>query len=576
MTCSRWFIALAVSFVPSIALADLSDFGEAGGASREYSNLAAHIPWENHLGDWSDAMGAPQGDVPFAEGELTRSSATVEIDVTDLVQRWSSGELRADGFFLRAGGGTVNVHSREATNESDRPVLVIDGTALAPEADTHLDDSTYRALGESQRLSIGHTLMRFPRDMIVGRTISSAILRLTIERAYPSGASMRVRVFACRQPRVITPIERGIAADFEMDRGIADHPDVYTAVDFAGDSWTRTDPRWTGRGGTVIDASSAPDVENGFVALDGQALRAGFASGANGGLGAQFHFPDGEQPDEVYSRYYLLVGTNFEPTVDGGKMPGFAFRPVSRCNGGDPDPTGTVCWSARGGFYTVVPANNPLAGLMPLSYYVYHPDQEGAYGSSWVWNIGYNALIQQGRWYCVDEHVRVNSSPGTHDGVLRAWINGRLAFEKTDILFRQSLELHVGEVWYNIYHGGTAPAPHDMYLYLDNLVVARSYIGPMGGLPDAPPPLEDGTLVTPGTDGGPIDADGGAIAGRDATARGDGGTTSDPSATDGGCTCSAGSSDASVFAWLLIAALSRSRRRSQRMGGPHAVGAQRT
>lgn len=561
MTCSRWCIALAVVFAPAIASADLSDFGEAGGASREYSNLAAHIPWENHLGDWSDAMDAPQGDVAFAEADVMRSSTTIEIDVTSLVQRWASGELRADGFFLRASSGSVHVHSREAGTESDRPALVIDGAAIGPEADTHLDDSTYQALGESARLTIGHALIRFPRDMIVGRTLSSAILRLTVESAYPSGSSMQVRVFACRQPRVITPIERGFASEVEMDRGIADHPEVYTAVDFGGDSWTRTDPSWTGRGGTIIDDSSAPDVANGFVALDGAALRAGFAEGENGGLGAQFHFPAGEQPDEVYSRYYLLVGASFEPTVDGGKMPGFAFRPVSRCNGGDPDPTGTVCWSARGGFYTVVPDGNPLAGLMPLSYYVYHPDQEGAYGSSWVWNIGYNALIQQGRWYCVDEYVRVNSAPGTHDGVLRAWINGRLAFEKTDILFRNTLELHVGEVWYNIYHGGTAPAPHDMYLYLDNLVVARSYIGPMGGLPDAPPPLEDGTLVVPGTDGGATDADGGAITDRDASARDDGGSTTTDPATDDGCACNAGSTGANTVAWLVIAALWRSRRR---------------
>jgi MYXO-CTERM domain-containing protein len=581
ITIPKTALALAAGaalLVPAFARADLGDFGEAEGATRTYSNLAARIPWENRwseatpdrMGDWSDAAGVPQGDEAFAEVTLSGRAEVVEIDVTSIVSRWASGDLRADGFFLRGRGGNASVHAREAANEADRPALILEGdgapVTLVAEADTHLASSTYQALGTRATLSIGRALVRFPREMIVGRTITRALLRLSIARVYSGATSLRV--FACRQPRAITPIERGIAAEFEMDRGIASHPDVYTFVDFAGDSWTTPDPRWTGRRGTIVDGTSASDVANGFDELDGPALRAGFLSGETGGLGAKFSFYDSEPPDEIYSRYYLRVGTNFEPRIEAGKMPGIAYRPDNDCNGGDPDFTGTRCWSARGGFWFAVPEGNPAAGLMPLSYYLYWPEQSGAYGEHFFWSRGYNGLVQQGRWYAVEEYVRMNT-PGARDGILRAWVNGRLAFDKTDVLFRNSDAIHVGEVWYNIYHGGTTPAPHDMWLYLDNLVIARRYIGPMGGVPDAPPPLEDGTLaepppVMPGADAGSAaPPDGGAIAGSDA------GTTTtpmidpaDPSPmATGGCSCDASASRADWLVALVAVVLLARRRR---------------
>ena len=31
----------------------------------------------------------------------------------------------------------------------------------------------------------------------------------------------------------------------------------------------------------------------------------------------------------------------------------------------------------------------------------------------------------------------------------------------------------------NVYHGGTRPSPCDRHLYIDNVVIAEKYIGPM-------------------------------------------------------------------------------------------------
>jgi MYXO-CTERM domain-containing protein len=536
------------SALAGVASADFSDWSDdRAGATRIYSNRAGRIPWENHLGDWSDAEGTPQGEVPFAEHVIAREATRVEIDVTALVQRWASGELRADGFFIRPGeSGTATIHSREAADPAVHPALLLETAegdlALAPEADTELSSSTVSAKGEEPDFHIGRALIRFPRAEIVGRTISRATL--VLHRASTGGGAVRARIFACRQSRVVMPVEHGFASGYELDRGIAAHPDVYVAVDFSGDQWTAEHRLWDDREGTVIDESHEAEVANGFVPLDGPAVRWGFAAGYNGGGGAMLAFPDGEEPDELYSRYYMRLGDNFTPTVDGGKFPGFAHRPHRdpKCNGGSYDRTGTMCWSARGHFNTLPPETNPFAGFLTLGYYVYHPEQEDEYGSNWEWNLGYDGHIARGRWYAIEQYVRMNT-PGEHDGILRAWVNGRLVMEKTDILFRNSDALHVGEVWYNIFHGGTAEAPHDMYLWVDNLVVARSYIGPSGGLPDVPPLLEDGTIAPP-RDGGAVPLDGALSsvdAGVGARPRGDGATaeTEDPRTVGAACSCRA-------------------------------------
>ena len=109
------------------------------------------------------------------------------------------------------------------------------------------------------------------------------------------------------------------------------------------------------------------------------------------------------------------------------------------------------------------------------------------------------------------------NTPGEHDGIIRAWVDGRPAFEKTDIMFRTVDTLKIEDIWMNVYHGGTAVSPYDQHLYIDNVVVARQYIGPMnaqlqdgpddpGSIPGNPaesgdPESSPGTPDTPGGGG---------------------------------------------------------------------------
>jgi hypothetical protein len=65
------------------------------------------------------------------------------------------------------------------------------------------------------------------------------------------------------------------------------------------------------------------------------------------------------------------------------------------------------------------------------------------------------------------------------DGEFEAWIDGRRVIHRTGLIYRRTDQLKIEEVWMDIYHGGTEDAPQDMTLYIDNVVIARSYIGPM-------------------------------------------------------------------------------------------------
>lgn len=99
------------------------------GATRDYYNRGASLPWRNYLGDWHDASDIPQGDAPFAMITLVddNTPAYAEWDVTTLVQAWVDGDYHARGFHLRGlgGEGPYNFYSKEHLVDTERPELVI-------------------------------------------------------------------------------------------------------------------------------------------------------------------------------------------------------------------------------------------------------------------------------------------------------------------------------------------------------------------------------------------------------------------------------------------------------------------
>ncbi|MDB0067967.1 hypothetical protein N9E90_01065, partial [Akkermansiaceae bacterium] len=86
-------------------------------------------------------------------------------------------------------------------------------------------------------------------------------------------------------------------------------------------------------------------------------------------------------------------------------------------------------------------------------------------------------LLEKNRWYCIEQYAKLNMI-GKGDGFLRAWIDGKLAFEKTDVRMRNTPKLKIQNIWINLYHGGRSPASNEDHVFIDNLIISRAYIGP--------------------------------------------------------------------------------------------------
>ena len=462
--------------------------GRADGASRDYYNRAARLEWRNRLGDWRDAKGVAQGNAPYATAKLTDDDTPryVEWDVTGLVGKWVRRELPNKGMFLRGieGSGKFDLRTREWTDAAQRPRLIVTAggrtQTLTPQADTHTEPSTYRSLGNADTLRLSmntnHVLLRFDLSRLAkAARITKATLRLYTHAQY-GGRSMAVGVFRCDQGHDLPPCDPavGLAAKYPADKGIEKDTDVVFFDGFESERWA---DGWSFARGT-IDVVAA-DPARRFQPFAGKALRVKIAKGANGALNLGYKFKQkiGREPEEIFFRYYLRLGQDWNQTVEGGKMPGISGT-YGRAGWGGRRTYGKKGWSARGSFFQTIPPGNPLAGRHPIGTYCYHADQKGTYGDTWIWSKGYRGYLTSNRWYCIEQYLKMNT-PGKTDGILKAWVDGRLAFEKTDIRFRHVTHLKIEQIWMNVYHGGRKPSPHDQHLFIDNVVIAKKYIGPV-------------------------------------------------------------------------------------------------
>ena len=499
MNGRRIYLAACILFIgTSVAFAEKNDWaegtvGQPDGATRDFYNRAAMLPWKHFMGDWRDAKNVAQGNDAYAVTRVIDSDTAkfVEWNVATLVAQWMDGKYQNQGFFLLTVGdrGTIKFTSRESRQSEQQPRLMlvgIDGSAeLTPQADTFLSKSTFRSMGDREGLEISDsnsTLLRFDLSTTkkLGK-LSKATLRLYTTQQY--GAA-DIGVFRCQQGHDLPASAAipGIAAKYRDDQGISKDTDVVFATDFEAKTWHK---EWTRAGEMDVVETIAADLIRNFKPLQQKALRVRIAKGNTGALNTLYKFgkQTRHEPEEIYFRYYLRLGNNWNQTVQGGKMPGISGTyGVAGWGGRKVD--GTDGWSARGAFQRSIPNENPLGGLHPIGTYCYHADMKGQYGDVWVWSRGYRGYLENNRWYCIEQFLKLNTpgnsgAPGKQDGVLRAWVDGRLAFEKTDIRFRHVDKLKIEQIWMNVYHGGTIPSPHDQHLFIDNVVVAKKYIGPM-------------------------------------------------------------------------------------------------
>jgi hypothetical protein len=465
------------------AAAPFDDSG--GGVTCRYYASDARLAWEHSGGDWVDALGVAQGPAPFAQTTVDARAGLqkVEIDVTPLGVAWVDGSIPAGTLLLRsltgARSGTVNIVSREVGRDGPRLVVTWDDgrrDSLAASADTYMACPTHRSLGRENLVKVGaseSTLLGFPWTQRSGREIKSLVLELHSPKQY--GRGVEVGVFGPRLPgaAAVAATQAGLSDGLVADAGLAGRADVLYVEDFEGSGWRTlvSDPA-TQDSLSVVETDRA---EN-FSALSGRALRVTVRKGTRQALNHQIRFSElpGGEPDAAYFRYHLRLGKHWDPMVDGGKMPGFAGT-YGQAGWGQRRVNGSNGWSARGAFFR---HRGPASSRERIfGTYAYTAATDSELGDMWGWNLGPTGRLQKQRWYAIEQFVQLNT-PGLSDGVLSVWIDGVLAFSKKDIRFRDTAALKVESVWLNVYHGGVEKADRDLTLYIDNLVIARRYIGP--------------------------------------------------------------------------------------------------
>lgn len=484
-------IALASMLFGSSAGANPPLTDSADGMTCHYYAVGFRLPWEKKGGDWLDAVGDIHGDVPFGSERIPTASGRQEfrIDVTSLAREWSGGAEPAGGLLLRMvpgeKSGIVDFTSKEASDSTFAPALIInwsDGSTsnVSPLADTYLSCTTVKSLGDRPYFQVGDgmsAIIVFPIEPRPGAMVRTASLILTSEKQYGGGTST-IGIYRPYPPSV-RPTERvsGLAEHFMLDRGIGEHPAVIFSETFES-------PQWQNAWSDFDPSGHALPVETNalqkFERLDGKSLQVTIKEGSTQGLNMHYRFArTGEaEPEEIYFRYYLRFGESWDPAKEGGKLPGLAGT-YGQAGWGGRKADGRNGWSARGSFFKISDQTSPASHLRGIGNYIYHADTPERYGEISGWGLGPTGALEKNRWYAVEQHVRLNR-PGEHDGILRAWVDGQLAFERTSIRFRDIRKLRIESLWMNVYHGGTRPAHQDLTLFIDNVVLAREYIGPAG------------------------------------------------------------------------------------------------
>lgn len=365
------------------------------------------------------------------------------------------------------------------------PVLNIkygDGTSasLKPLADSHLDCTSAYARGKSASLNLSpsqNLVLAFALPRVAD--IAAATLQLTTTASVAGKLSLGA--YQMRQPDIGqgSVVETGIAAGYPGDVDIEKDQDVIFVERFEEKDFYK---RW--------GYASVPSYWNGdIVSLDkangftepfsNNAYRVTIKANSNYGSSLQLKLYQlfGLKPEELYYRYYLRFAPNFRDTADGGKLPGQSGD-IASCGNGGRQCDGTDGWSLRGSFFNTSDAGNPTYPRILTGSYAYTADMSSIYGDHWPWQQHGLGLLEQNRWYAIEQYVKVNT-PGLKDGIFRVWIDGRLAFEKTDLNLRTVDGWPINMIWEDIYYGGIKPPGHDLTLFVDNLVVANRYIGPM-------------------------------------------------------------------------------------------------
>jgi hypothetical protein len=272
------------------------------------------------------------------------------------------------------------------------------------------------------------------------------------------------------------PAGKGLAAAYPADAGIQKHADVIFADDFEtgkpGERWDET----SNKNDKVL---SFADPAASMLGRRCVRVEAHLKDDTGGGFTKWF-----EPAETVFIRFY----TKFAPDCD--YVHHFVTLRANRgLRGGDK-------WSGFGGaglkpagderFSTAIEpwgdwGRNPPPGRW--NFYSYWHEMKAS-GDGKFWGNSFAAaatpVIQRDRWICVEFMLKHNT-PGKPDGEQAYWIDGALPGHWKGINWRKTEPLKANALTLESYITDRWTKNPTNVVFFDNVVIAKSYIGPAAG-----------------------------------------------------------------------------------------------
>jgi hypothetical protein len=274
----------------------------------------------------------------------------------------------------------------------------------------------------------------------------------------------------------------GLAAKHPGDVGIESDPDVLFADNFEKGNLDR----WDERKGPLAVTKEAPNSGRWSVRMP-------LERGRNTVAHAIKWFMPGA--DTVYVRFYVKFSADYQYNhhfvtllANQATNKWSAFGKAGLKPNGTYFSSGMEPWFAWG--------RNPPPGEVNLYSYFLDMQPDKAGGMYWG-----NAFFPPGpergqaagpdrvipaldQWQCWEFMIQANSAPDAADGRQMMWVDGKLIGEFTGIRWRDDPGLKVNALWLQHY-GYDSGDPTKRYwkdqqtVWFDDVVVARSYIGPI-------------------------------------------------------------------------------------------------
>lgn len=292
----------------------------------------------------------------------------------------------------------------------------------------------------------------------------------------------------------------GIASAYPLDANIESHPDVILADGFESYSTvSNLTSKWSQvyHSQNTRIATEPANVYSGTKALEFRVPQ------QSAEVSNELVKSISPTEDVIFVRAYTKYEAGYN--VNGGSHDGI----VVSSNYSTPG----VPANGTNKFLVDVENSRMTSGEIPpglTHLYVYHPEQRTEWGDHWYPDgrvLPFDAIPgdfgayfvprpnftpELNRWYCYEIMVRANT-PGQKDGRVALWIDGVLVADYPNVRLRDVNSLKIDTVKLCL-HIASNTIRQNLKWY-DNVVIARSYIGPMMVHQSVAPPTNLQTVI---------------------------------------------------------------------------------